>query len=317
MFETDKYEHKRHAGEPAIPTTPYQPVLAVELMSQLFWAEHCVECAAPSCYQSCDLYQPRVDKRCRRFTFGAFKNASFLSLHGYGVEISFKKWAKIEAYGNRALYPVNSVKLREKLFCFSAPIANRIGKIIGMITNNPSWDSTTYIALERMARRMDRNGSSPRTPDAFLLEVYNPIGEAVRMQLSFTAVNEEHHGARNLVQLLPNFTTTVEFPSGYSRHEIDESMFRSVTEPGNPFKISLIPEADNNIRLVFLTADFVKFAKKTVAPSDTKKLKCVVWDLDNTLWKGILIEGDEVQLRPEIEKLLKHLDDRGILHSIA
>ena len=38
---------------------------------------------------------------------------------------------------------------------------------------------------------------------------------------------------------------------------------------------------------------------------------------DNTLWKGILIEGDDVQLRPEIERLLKHLDDRGILHSIS
>src|SRR5208283_1046384 len=115
MFETDKYERKLHTGEPAIPTAPYQPVLNVEQMSLLFWAEHCVECAAPSCYQSCDLYQPRGDKRCRRFTFGAFKNPNFPSLHGYGVEISFKKWGKIEASGNRALYSVDSAKWRERL----------------------------------------------------------------------------------------------------------------------------------------------------------------------------------------------------------
>jgi FkbH-like protein len=43
----------------------------------------------------------------------------------------------------------------------------------------------------------------------------------------------------------------------------------------------------------------------------------VVWDLDNTLWQGILIEGDLVLPRPEVVQLLKKLDERGILLSIA
>ena len=48
-----------------------------------------------------------------------------------------------------------------------------------------------------------------------------------------------------------------------------------------------------------------------------KPVKCVVWDLDNTLWDGVLLEGDHVSLRPEIVDVIKILDERGILHSIA
>jgi FkbH-like protein len=61
----------------------------------------------------------------------------------------------------------------------------------------------------------------------------------------------------------------------------------------------------------------VKFAKTPAAVTDAKKIKCVVWDLDNTLWNGTLIEGDQVVLRPEIDRLLKHLDERGILLSVV
>lgn len=44
--------------------------------------------------------------------------------------------------------------------------------------------------------------------------------------------------------------------------------------------------------------------------------KCLVWDLDNTLWDGVCLEG-QVRLRPEAAKALVVLDRRGILNSIA
>ncbi|MDH6707264.1 FkbH-like protein [Kitasatospora sp. MAA19] len=46
-------------------------------------------------------------------------------------------------------------------------------------------------------------------------------------------------------------------------------------------------------------------------------VKCVVWDLDNTVWDGILLEDGEAQLRPGIREVIVELDRRGILHSIA
>lgn len=46
-------------------------------------------------------------------------------------------------------------------------------------------------------------------------------------------------------------------------------------------------------------------------------IKCLVWDLDNTLWQGVLLEDDELRLHPDAARVLQTLDDRGILHSIA
>jgi FkbH-like protein len=54
------------------------------------------------------------------------------------------------------------------------------------------------------------------------------------------------------------------------------------------------------------------------APRQQERLiKCVVWDLDNTIWQGILLEDTAVSLRPGIVSVIKRLDERGILHSIA
>lgn len=46
-------------------------------------------------------------------------------------------------------------------------------------------------------------------------------------------------------------------------------------------------------------------------------VKCLVWDLDNTLWQGTLLEGDEVRVPDAVRELITTLDSRGILHSIS
>ncbi|MBA2213308.1 HAD-IIIC family phosphatase [Sellimonas intestinalis] len=48
-----------------------------------------------------------------------------------------------------------------------------------------------------------------------------------------------------------------------------------------------------------------------------KEIKCVIWDLDNTVWNGILTEDKEVILREEVKKAIIELDGRGILNSIS
>jgi FkbH-like protein len=53
------------------------------------------------------------------------------------------------------------------------------------------------------------------------------------------------------------------------------------------------------------------------ARTDAKSLKCLIWDLDNTLWDGTLAEGDDVRLKDGVVDVLKTLDERGILHSVA
>ncbi|MFI9451997.1 HAD-IIIC family phosphatase [Amycolatopsis sp. NPDC052450] len=46
-------------------------------------------------------------------------------------------------------------------------------------------------------------------------------------------------------------------------------------------------------------------------------VKCLVWDLDQTLWQGILLEAGEIRLSGEIRDVIVELDARGILNSIA
>jgi FkbH-like protein len=52
-------------------------------------------------------------------------------------------------------------------------------------------------------------------------------------------------------------------------------------------------------------------------PSEERTIKLLVWDLDHTIWRGTLLEGDDVALRSGVREALAGLDERGILCSIA
>ncbi|MCK4548282.1 MAG: HAD-IIIC family phosphatase [Candidatus Eisenbacteria sp.] len=46
-------------------------------------------------------------------------------------------------------------------------------------------------------------------------------------------------------------------------------------------------------------------------------IKCVIWDLDNTIWEGTCLEDESVRVRPEIRRVLQDIHNRGIVNSIA
>jgi FkbH-like protein len=47
------------------------------------------------------------------------------------------------------------------------------------------------------------------------------------------------------------------------------------------------------------------------------RIKCVVWDLDNTLWDGVLLEDERVAVRPAVVEHIHQLDSMGVLNSVA
>lgn len=319
MFELDQYDPKLRSENAAAPSMAYQPADDVEAISFLHWGEHCVECAAPACYSTCDLYQPRSDGRCRRFAFGAYKNPAFGSMRGYGVEVSFKKWAKIEAYGATVVHPIAQVLRWERMAELGAPVGNLLGRLVDDVTGKHQWRQASYIATEKMTRRLDSASTSDRRAEAFLLEVYNPTESEIRLQIIFSVSIDDVTRSGQTPPLIAPSIHTLSLSPGYSRHEIGASAFRPILDRGVPFKITMLPEADGHGRLVFLTADLVRFKPRATAraAAAARKIKCVVWDLDNTLWKGTLVENDEVALTPGIEELLRYLDERGILLSVV
>jgi len=50
---------------------------------------------------------------------------------------------------------------------------------------------------------------------------------------------------------------------------------------------------------------------------DKGQMRC--WDLDNTIWEGTLLERRRRNLKPNPEalKLIKKLDERGILQTVV
>ncbi|HTP32843.1 MAG TPA: HAD-IIIC family phosphatase [Candidatus Acidoferrales bacterium] len=313
MFEFDQYESKLHHDAPAAAVAGYPQDGAVAKLSLLSWGEHCTECAAPACYQTCDLYQARPDTRCRRFHFGIYKNRRFSSLRGYGAEVSFKKWGVLAAMGNTAMTSKGWVVFAERLASIAAPVLNAFGPLLHRLTKDERWAYPAFGLSRRFSNWLHTRNKGRSKPDAFLLEVFNPA-QTVRMQLVMDYDPEARKRFETMVHIRPRFRTTVELPPGYSRHEFDRRLFQSFTETGLPFNVSLTPEADTSVRLVFLSADFVSYERKLSAGP---QVKCVVWDLDNTMWQGILVEQDDVRLRPKLKELLETFDDRGILCSIA
>jgi FkbH-like protein len=317
MFEFDRHEKRRDA---AAPREAYTPFDGGRRRAFLFWGEHCTECAAPACYLSCDLYDPRADMRCRRFEQGIFRNTAFPSASGAGAEVLFRRWGKIEARGNARLLDERLVGLAERTAGIAAPWLDRIGALAHRVTRDARWAGLGFSLFERLNRRLARGRKGP-LPDAFVAEIYNPGNAPVTLLLSM-AVDRTQLGRAVTPDQLPRpVLERLTVPPGYFRQDLPRAAFADLLGSGLPFNMALVPDGGEGAHLVFLTLDFVAFHKaeavEAAAPVAARPAaKCVVFDLDNTLWDGILLEGP-VALRPGVAETIRALDERGILVSIA
>ncbi len=296
--------HERQA-----PTQERKTPVDIRHRSLLLWAEHCVECAAPSCYRTCDLFEKRPDGHCRRFAHGIVANQRFPGLYGYGAEIKFKKWAKLESLGNMRMLPANTTAHLDRWLTRASRAVDCAGRALATATGDLRWSRISQAIFGRATRRW--NKASGFDPDGFLLEVYNPGGTEVTLDLT---IRLDPHARDYDSSILPPFQTGLRLQPGYCTNFVEAFRFRHISASGRPFLVSLTPAAETTPTLVFLVADFV------IAPyaaSRAKQVKCVVWDLDGTLWDGVLVESVSVRLLPGIAELLEALDGRGILLSIA
>lgn len=321
MFELNQ----RHQGtEPARLglQAPAEARCEFSHASFLVWGEHCVECAAPSCYKTCSLYEPRPDLRCRRFELGPIVHNDVQGSHGAAVEVRFKTWGKIESRGNIGLVNLNRLRWMERISLGAASLMTPFGRVLHRVTGDIRWSYFHQATMERICRHLQtKSRTQSQRPEYFLLEVINPSANLVKLQLILTRSAEERRKAPpNTV--FPSFRKVLDLPSGYSCHFVPYGDFVAVVDDGHSFDVALIPDGESTPTLVFMTADFVRMrslaaAEETYGAPAARKIKCVVWDLDNTLWHGTLAEGDSLRLRDGIVELLHALDQRGILLSIA
>jgi FkbH-like protein len=279
------------------------------------WSEHCTECVWPTCYISCELYSPRPDGGCRRFADGMVRVECPGAVNAYLLKIRFKRWGKLWTPGNIQLHASKRAARLEKH-------DYRIGSALQRLPL-PSLvkitASTKRYGFKK--RRASSATSGAQSPTCFLLECYNPEAHEVQLSLTMRAIGEAARMPfQKLIPLRPGFQCV--------RIPLEE--ITALLDLTQPFGIDLIPndhahEINPETTLYFGLMDFVaevqdkKLAENGTGNDSSKKIKCIVWDLDNTLWDGVLIEDgpERLCLKPGISEIIRELDQRGILHSIA
>jgi FkbH-like protein len=273
------------------------------------WSEHCTECVWPACYSTCELYSPRPDGRCQRFDGGMVRVECPAAVNGYLLRIRFRQWAKLWSPGTFRLRKTAQARKREER-------DYRIGRILrGLPVPQPVRGFLAHLRYSFKKRMAAWQVGSRRLPTSFLVECYNPEQNTVPLSLTLRT--------RGSGSAIP-YQAQLHMKPGFQRMRISAEEILAVLDARRPFDIELIPShSEQLITLYFGLMDFVHepvAVRGSVSTgASVRMVKCVVWDLDHTLWSGILAE-DGLQglvLRPGVQEILHTLDERGILQSVA
>ncbi len=268
----------------------------------LHWQEHCIECAVPACYEVCPIYVERADKKCARFVYGIYPAAEVAGLLERGADIRFRRWGKIETslYGRRV--SVDEHRRLDRLDGRVTGATSALAKTIAPVNPKRRLNGALTVGRGKLLRFA---GSEDGTQfDDFVLECFAADDEPFRLILEYVRDGETR--LRHAFEITP----------GHNFHTLGAAGFGPLA-PGDNARILLYPDEDAERRVVFSWLDFVRYARKADKPA--AKVKCVAWDLDNTLWEGTLIEVGPDGLRPRQAALdlVKALDERGIIQTVV
>jgi FkbH-like protein len=272
------------------------------------WEEHCTECAIPGCYDSCSLFSKRIDGACSRFENGIQRVSTN---QGVFAHVVFKQWGKLES-----LMTDKSLGFRFHSFLIY------LNNVSTKLAEAGPTSKITFIwgwLISRVRRRIVRNIGSKVNVDAskFLHSIiYNPGDPtSIAIELSVLGIGV----FRDSIFLKTGWTEKMIELQGWSTQ--NQTLLRLLPNPQSKTELLfhtlnvVVPIGESRFQFSNLEAENFNKDDRYLSP-----VKCVVWDLDGTIWDGILAEsGDRPQmvLRHRILETLENLDTRGILNSIA
>lgn len=312
MFQYDWGDSAKADLEPALIKDRFSSLPAADVagLMLLHWQEHCLECAPPLCYTTCPLYVPRADEKCARFSYGIVKNPATGGPLGYVADLRFRRWGKLETELRGKRISPASYRLLARIDTALTACVNALAAIFKPVSRKRRLNGAYSVARAAFLRKI---GKAERHYDSFVLECFTPETDDFRLNIELRreGVTILRHG----VLITP----------GHNFHTLDIPLPDDIATPGR-YLLMVYPEADREVRLVFSWLDFVVMAPDRRLPAPpapvsgpAPKIKCVAWDLDNTLWKGILVEDgpEKLALRKEAANLIHKLDDRGIIQTIV
>jgi FkbH-like protein len=316
---------------------------AIRRRSLTVWQEHCSECAMPDCYSTCAFYTPRIDYKCQRFTGGAAVLPG-TSHAAAPLLIKFGKWARLLGTGPTPLLDLQTANATEARALSRAGWLDTVPGVRGLMApvrrrmiNNRSkpshWGAGTehlYLVVETCTRSdkpialalsckvLDAPGATPTHPFQATLMLQPGYNVQVVPLRCFVAA--ERVDAPFSLQIAPaNDGETPEVAFGFlDVAELDRAPNPAVVVPEAMPQMKASAAAEP----ITVTNTVTGINTATAAKADTAKLpkiKCVVWDLDNTLWQGVLVEDGlpNLRLRAEAVHAVLELDRKGILQSVA
>lgn len=265
------------------------------------WEEHCLECSAPSCFESCIHYLSRSDGRCKRFDNGLLTFVEEKACCGQGAHVKFRKWGNMMTILFPAMLDEAQYAAMQKK---NASLGNFLAAIEGSkLPQSLRWQGIRIPEYLRR-RRLRKLTGQDNMADAFLFQGYSYSEESYRL---IVEIYDDH---------APVWKTAIAIQPGENIAVIS-NLSEECSKSGNLVKV--YPENNLEAELDILWCDFVK-GKPISAEQPASKVKCVVWDLDNTLWNGTLIETEDTMslpLNPGVRGVVEELDHRGIIQSVA
>lgn len=289
----------------------------IKEIAPLIWGEHCLECSAPQCYKTCRIYESDRYGRCKRTEYGV--RTWYNDCIAFpAVQLRYRKWGKLRSeYNCQYSYSYSSfrrrydayLRLRKLMFAFGQPF-NKIKRGGRCLTDAP-------------ARIIHHNYIKK-----FRTEGKKKFHEAEELVFAFYSFGQEEFslildGFEMDGKLGMRFSYKVK--PGYNLWRIACAKLHERKE--QIYALELYPRQEVHAEIIFFLSDMItfnhagtwyqKYIEKTRTNSPADKAKCVIWDLDNTLWDGIIGEGDEVKLRKNVSEIIKKLDSRGVLQSVC
>jgi len=320
MFQFDwaaKELWSKEPGEkPARSTEPSNRAIRRAML--LHWREHCVECAIPDCYAVCPLYVQRKDRKCARLVYGMVRNRDFPGLLSCGADLRFRRWGKIEALLTGRYLSVSQIRLLDRADQAATWLVDKVASLLSGISPKRRVHGAFTLYRGKLFERLGRRGAY----DHFVIECHSFQPGPCKLIVELR---------KDLISI---FRQSLDLQPGYNFYSLPIQLPVDFGKEQN-YTLMVYPDGDREIRLVFSWLDFVIYDHAAIenvpaaAHSDQEKvsspalpaakIKCVAWDLDNTLWRGILVEDgmQNLQLRPEAVDLIHRLDERGVIQTIV
>jgi FkbH-like protein len=247
---------------------------------------------------------------------GISPNLSARGLFRFAAEIQFRRWGKLEAIlaPRLAMYSPAALRLQRGLLDGLEDAVSLASRLLQRVSPARKLNGA-FTALKRLLVKWQAAlaGRAPGHADRFLLKCWSFQPAPFHLQLE---VVTDRCVYRARLPIVP----------GWNEHLLNASeMLAGVDRPDSRIRLTI--EGDEEVHVMFTWLHFVRLAEVASVSTEgsprqrqpAARVKCVAWDLDNTLWQGVVGDAgiDGVSENSEMLQLIRELDERGILQTIV